>query len=127
MKEKILERFKSFIDQHGGIRKVAPRVNKSAQFFYSMFKRGTMPSVDLMHDFMKEFENFDITWLIVGEKKEMVSAPINSTMEVELEALRRKNELLQEMYFEIVKKDAKRELAEKNTVGTTRNLNHLEP
>ena len=70
MKKEILERLSEFVETKGGISKVAVTIDRSPQVFYSMFRRGTMPGVDLLSSLMEAYDDFDFNFVVFGHRKD---------------------------------------------------------
>jgi len=67
MKEKFLDRLLLFIDQNGGVYEVAKKLELSPQTFYTMKRRGSLPSVSLLYALNEHYSNLDVKWLLFGE------------------------------------------------------------
>lgn len=88
-----LERLNAFVGENGGIYTVAEKIGKSPQVFYSMFRRGSLPSLDLLLLLRDAYSHFDLNWVVTGQRPARVADPTP-----ELEELRQKNRILQTMY-----------------------------
>ena len=82
-----IERLFEFIDKRGGIKAFSEKINRPASTIYS-YKRGVLPSLDVLQDIVNSYEDFDIKWIVCG----IPSEPVELS---ELNYLRRENQLLQ--------------------------------
>jgi hypothetical protein len=99
MKEKILERLDGFLESHGGYHKVAKKIDRSPQLFYSMFRRGTMPGIEIMLDLRREYEDFDFNWILFGERQEVqADAGPDEELTGRVIDLQKENEMLAARY-----------------------------
>ena len=102
--DKIIERFRIFIESKGGARTVAEKLNKHPNKFYVTFRGETLPSSNTISEIKLAFPDLDINWLFTGvtsDNQELITleTPV-SDIEKEYKALQEKAGLFEKMLEE---------------------------